>query len=415
MLYLNFKDTLNNTKTTLSDCTDFAVNGIKNICNSFGPRACGSESEKKAQEVLLKELEAFSDESRRETFKANPDAFMSFVPLAGTCMLGATALNIAATHKKPKAALASLGLIGTTLAGITGEFLLYKKMLDRFFEEKESGNVIAIRKASGETKRRIIISGHTDSAPEWTYTYKLGSNGSVIVLGPAILGLLYTGAVSGLALAGKGGKGLKKAALGQLAFVPSYASLFKFTNNKRYVDGANDDLTGCYIAASVLKYLSDNDIRFENTEVIAMLAGGEECGLRGSKAFFEAHPEYKNDGVETVFISVDTIRDEEHMTIYNRDMTGMVKNDSRVCELLKNSGKKIGKDIPVGMIPLGSTDAAAASQAGFAAASIVAMDPSPARYYHTRLDNVDMLNPDCIEKVTNIVLDTVFEFDEKGI
>ena len=39
-----------------------------------------------------------------------------------------------------------------------------------------------------------------------------------------------------------------------------------------------------------MKYLSDNDIRFENTEVVCMLAGSEEAGLRGSKAYFDAHP-----------------------------------------------------------------------------------------------------------------------------
>ena len=232
---------------------------------------------------------------------------------------------------------------------------------------------------------------------------------------PAISGLIYTAATSVTALTKKNSKTAKKMALGQLGFLPAFASLYKFTNNKRYVEGANDDLSGCYVASAVLKYLSDNNIAFENTEVIAMLAGGEEAGLRGSKAFFEAHPEYLSDGVETVFISADTIRDEEFMMIYEKDMTGMVKNDKRVCDLLKRAGERNGKDIPVGTIPLGSTDAAAASQAGIAAASIVAMDPSPAKYYHTRLDTADILVPECIEKVIGIILDAVFDFDENGI
>ncbi|MBQ9945305.1 MAG: M28 family peptidase [Clostridia bacterium] len=412
---MKFKDISLNAKTTVKDCTDFAVKGITNICSLYGPRPCGEESEKKAQETMLEELKAFSDEVRRETFKANPDAFMSFVPIAGSCCIGAGAINLLASSKKPKAALASLALIGGGVASLAGEFLFYKKMLDPFFKEKESGNVIAVRKATGETKRRIIISGHTDSAPEWTYTYKFGSHGSYVVLIPAISGLIYTAATSVTALTKKNSRTAKKMALGQLGFLPAFASLYKFTNNKRYVEGANDDLSGCYVASAVLKYLSDNNIAFENTEVIAMLAGGEEAGLRGSKAFFEAHPEYLSDGVETVFISADTIRDEEFMMIYEKDMTGMVKNDKRVCDLLKRAGERNGKDIPVGTIPLGSTDAAAASQAGIAAASIVAMDPSPAKYYHTRLDTADILVPECIEKVIGIILDAVFDFDENGI
>ncbi len=410
---MKFSDTLQNAKTTVKDCTDFAVNGITNICKLYGPRPCGEESEKKAQETMLEELKAYSDEVRRETFKVNPDAFMSFVPIAGSCCIGASALNILASKNKPKAALGSLALLGTGVASLAGEFLFYKKVLDPFFKEKESGNVIAVRKATGETKRRIIISGHTDSAPEWTYTYKLGSHGSIIVLVPAIAGLVYTATTSVMSLMNK--KAAKKMALGQLAFLPAYASLYNFTNSKKYVDGANDDLSGCYLSSAVLKYLSDNDISFENTEVIAMLAGGEEAGLRGSKAFFEAHPEYKNDGIETVFISADTIRDEDYMMIYKKDMTGMVKNDKRVCELLRKAGEKHGLSIPVGTIPLGSTDAAAASQAGIPAASIVAMDPAPADYYHTRRDTAEILNPDCIEKILNVVLEAVFDFDENGI
>lgn len=413
---LIFTDKIKEVKTTVSDCADYAVKGITKICEAYGPRPCGEPAEQFAQETMMEELAAFSDEVRRETFMVHPEAFMSFVPHAGACLMGASAFNAAAAFKKkPKAALGSVALMGGALAGIVGEFLLYKKMYDPLFKEKKSGNVIAVRKATGETKRRIILSGHTDSAPEWTYTYKLGSHGVLGVAGYAVAGLAYTGATAAVALKGKNPSLAKKMAAGQAAFLPAYAALFKFANHKNYVDGANDDLSGCYVSSAVMKYLSDNDIRFENTEVICMLAGGEEAGLRGSKAFFEAHPEMKNDGVETIFVGFDTIRDEEYMMIYEKDMTGMVKNDKRVCALLKNAGEKFDKDIPIGAIPLGSTDAAAASQAGIAAASLVAMDPTPARYYHTRLDTADILVPECIEKVINIALQTVFDFDENGL
>lgn len=403
-----------NLKTTTADCTEFITSGITNICNTFGPRPCGSESEKKAQEQMMAELQPFCDSVSRETFKVNPKAFMSFVPHAGACLMGATAINTAAALGKvsKKAALGSAALMGGALAGIVGEFLLYKKMYDPLFKEETSGNVIAVRKAKGETKRRIILSGHSDSAPEWTYTYKLGSHGVIAVAGYAIAGLGYTAATTASILRGKAPK---KMALGQLAFLPAYAGLFKFVNHKNYVDGANDDLTGCYISSAVMKYLSDNDIRFENTEVVAILTGGEECGLRGSKAYFEAHPELKNDGVETIFIGLDTIRDGDYMMIYEKDMTGMVKNDRDVCLLLRNAALKFGEYIPIGAIPLGSTDAAAASQAGIKAASLVAMDPAPARYYHTRLDTADILIPEVIDKVLNIVLQAVYDFDENGI
>lgn len=412
---MDFRNVLANAKEQLGSYAEYSVKNITHICSEYGPRECGSESEKKAQEYMGEQLKNYADSVTRETFDAHPKAFMSFVPIAGGMLLASTAANLAGAFKKNKAAAASVPLLGAALASVVGEFGLYKQPLDPLFEKKQSGNVIAVRKASGETKRRIIISGHTDSAPEWTYTYKLGSKGVVTVAGYAVAGLLYDIAATAVSLRSKNSKLKKGLALGQLAFVPAFAGLFKFTDQNRHVDGASDDLSGCYIANSVLKFLADNDIRFENTEVIAMLAGGEECGLRGSKAFFAAHPELLNDGVETVFVGFDTIRDEEYMMIYTKDLNGLVKNDINTCNLVKNAAAKCGKDVPFGAIPLGSTDAAAASQAGCKAASFVAMDPAPARYYHTRLDTADNLVPSTIEKTVEIALQTVFDFDEKGL
>lgn len=413
---MNFTDIIKDAKKQVSDCTKYAVDSIKHICSEIGPRPCGAESEKKAQEYMMESLKEYADSVSRETFEVHPDAFMSFVPIAGTCLLASTACNIIGAFKNKKFSAASFGLIGAALSGIAGEFVLYKEMLDPMFKKKESGNVIAVRKARGETKRRIILSGHTDSAPEWTYTYKLGSHGVIMVAGYAVAGLAYTAAASAAIIKTKNKELAKKLSLGQLAFVPAYGLLYKFTNSKKYVPGAIDNLTGCYVAASVLKFLSDNDIRFENTEIVAAMVGGEESGLRGSKAYFKAHPELNgDDGVETVFTSFDTIRDEDFMMIYNKDMTGTVKNDERVCALMQNAAEKVGLKVPFGTVPLGATDAAAASQAGVPAASFVAMDPAPARYYHTRLDDADNLVPETVEKAIDIAIQTVFDFDENGI
>ena len=317
---MNFKTALDNAKEKLDSYAQFAVDGITHICSSFGPRPCGGESERQAQEYLGETLKPFADTVDRETFDVHRDAFMSFVPIAGSLMLTSTAVNLVAAFKKNKLSLASFGLTAAAAAALVGEFGLYKQPLDPLFKKQTSGNVIAVRKAAGETKRRIILSGHTDSAPEWTYTYRLGSKGVLGVAGAAVAGLAYNVASTAVSVTSKNDKLKKGLALGQLAFAPAFGALYAFTNSRRYVDGANDDLSGCYVAGSVLKFLSDNDIRFENTEVIVLLTGGEECGLRGAKAFFAAHPEYGNDGVETVYVGFDTIRDGEYMEIYTNDL-----------------------------------------------------------------------------------------------
>ena len=47
--------------------------------------------------------------------------------------------------------------------------------------------------------------------------------------------------------------------------------------------------------------------------------------------------------------------------------------------------------------------------------AIAAMDPAPARYYHTRLDTHENLDLKTIEAGVDICLETVFLFDEKGL
>ena len=92
-----------------------------------------------------------------------------------------------------------------------------------------------------------------------------------------------------------------------------------------------------------------------------------------------------------------------------------MKQGESVAALLQKAAKEVGHDVPVKAIELGSTDAAAMSQAGIPASAFTAMDPSPARYYHTRLDTEDNLDPKMLETGLKIALETAFMFDEQGI
>ncbi len=402
--------------------TNYALKSTKIVSKNFGPRPVGSEADAKAREYLKNDTAKFCDETKEEKFLCSDKAFMSWVPIGSVLLVLSTILFVFGLQ------VASLAVTLLNVFFIVGEFFLYKPVLDIFFKKKESGNIIGVRKASGETKKRIIFCGHTDSAYEWTYTYYGGRPAVATIIVSAVIAVVVSVVGSVIAIVQNGpvnpsvvfmndNKLVTVFAIIMLVMIPFQVASFFFCNYKRPVTGAIDNLTGCFTSLAVVKFLFDNDIRFENTEVQVLLAGGEEAGTRGSQAFVKAHKkELCDDSVETVFVGIDTIHDFDFMNVISKDLNGFVKNDPRVVELIKNAASVAGYDnVSSGPISLGSTDSAPLSQAGIPAATFVAMDPTPARYYHTRLDNEEILDPKTMEATVKIALETAFLYDEKGI
>lgn len=408
------QDSVKNYPSALREMTNFSVRGIKKICKDVGPRPAGSEQEHEAQKLMAAELDGACDKVEIEPFDVHPGAFLGWILTDGIMMIAAIVLFFFGMSA------IALALCALSLIFAIVEFLLYKKLLDPFFPKKTSHNVVAVRKPKGEVKRRIIFSGHADSANEWRFTYYGGSKLLVPIIGLSFVGILL-GLVLGI-WAVAAGHAFSAADSGVLnvmryvflAWIPILFTALFFENKKRPVMGANDDLTGCFISMAVVKYMQQHDIRFENTEVWVVLTGSEEAGLRGAKAFCKAHKNELSD-VETVFVGLDTIRDYDFAAVYSRDLTGTVKNDAGACALVKEAAKQTGLDLPYKSVFFGATDAAAVTQAGMKAVSVAAMDPAPAKYYHTRLDTADNLDIKTVEAVLGVALETAFLFDEKGL
>ncbi|MBR5992092.1 MAG: hypothetical protein IK036_04985, partial [Clostridia bacterium] len=160
----------------LDKYADYVEEQIKYVIGNIGPRESGEESERKAQDYVAEHMTGTADTVVKEPFKLHPKAFMGWVLIDGVCMfLAAISMILAIFGAFGPKGLAAIwaGLLFTlvSVACILGEFLFYKEFLDPLFPERESCNVICTRKAKGETKRRIVFSGHIDSAYEWRYTY----------------------------------------------------------------------------------------------------------------------------------------------------------------------------------------------------------------------------------------------------
>ena len=378
----------------------YMIDEITHIIKTFEKRGPGSEGEKQACEYMADVLknECGCDSAEVESFKENPGSFFGWIYFTITFILLAIALFFVFP-------LASLILIVAGLIIVFLQFGLYKKFIDKAFKEETGHNVTAVKKPTGEVKRRLVFNGHPDAAWEWPVNYALGGVGfesHAIICG---VGAVFYIVVSIIYLANHGLMGLLvngdastsewfvKCALWGLLFVPFEFGLYFMWNKKRIVDGANDNLSGCYMGIAILKALKDEGIELENTELAVVLTGSEEAGLRGAKAWSEAHKDDWHD-VPTFFFSYDTIHDPKYLMVNYRDLNGTVKADKDVSDLFYEAAQALDVHILKGMVPPlgGATDNAAFTQAGFRSTGITGLNHKLEDYYHTRRDTYDNMN-----------------------
>lgn len=422
-------------KAVIKENVDYTVKEITDVIKRYGPRESGNENCMATQKHIKKEMDTFCDETGFESYKMAPKAFLQWTKFVSAAIIIAvvTCLILVFTNVFSGVGPSDFfvpqcivgGVVAVSLLITVMEFLMYKRFVDVFYKKIEGHNFYAKRKPTGEVKKRIIISGHCDSAYEWRHIY-YGKNTPLmgILMAWAIVGAIVSFVIAVVTVIANFAD---MGAFGDFLINYSYywhcftalgmVTLFFFIDFKTISPGANDNLTGTYAAVCALRMLDMAGIEFENTEVVAMITDGEEAGLRGCKQWAKDHyDEYVNSGVETAVLCVDTLTDLEYLNVYNRDMTGTVKHNEKFSQLVMDSAVEAGHDdLKFANVFFGSSDAAAFSQAGITATCLAAMDPAPADYYHNRRDSYDRLVPEAIETGYEVILSTIFNFDEKGL
>lgn len=378
------------------EAAEYMVSEITHICKDFEKRDPGSKGEQQACEYMADVLknECGCERADVESFKENPGSFFGWIYFTITFVLAAVAISFFYP-------LVSIILIVVGLLIVFMQFGLYKKFIDRFFPEKTGHNVTAVKSCKGEVKRRIFFNGHPDAAWEWPVNYKLGGvgfEGHAVICG---IGAVYYLVISIMLIAKNGleyvsfdaDETLGLLRLIGLVFVPFLIGLYWMWNENRIVDGANDNLSGCYMGIAILKALKEEGIEFENTEVGVILTGSEEAGLRGAKAWCAAH-KGEFDDVPTFIFSYDTIHDPKYLMTNYRDLNGTVKADKDVSDLFMEAAKELDISCKKGWVPPlgGATDSAAFAQAGFRATGVTGLNHKLEDYYHTRRDTYDNMN-----------------------
>ncbi|MCR4616108.1 MAG: M28 family peptidase [Clostridiales bacterium] len=408
-------ESVQNYPSKLREYANFSVRGAKKLCKAVGARETGSEAEGKAIEEMKRELDTCCDSAVIEDFKAYPHFLTSYIPLFSFIMV-LSALMYLLTFT-----VSSIVLTVTAIICLVIKSVFRGPFIDFFSKALVSHNVYGVRKASGEAKRRIIFTGNADSPYELNYAYH--SKGKLIapVNIMTLLGVAISLAASICAVVCRFiqppeiiNTMLNVAGWVMVGFTPVYIVFAFSVSTTKPVTGANDNLSGCYVSMAVLKYLQDNDIRFEEVEVCALITGGKQAGDAGAKAFVETHKE-ELSALPTAVVVLDTLHDFDSLAIMNKFTNGTVKADNDVCALVAKAFENAGFTAATGSFS-GVSDVAAFSRKGIAAAGVSAAAPiRKAPYRFTRLDTEENMDMKTVEASVNIALETAFLFDEQGL
>lgn len=402
-------------RTNMDKYTEYIVSRITDICKKYKKRMAGTDSARAGADDIAAEAQAYADEVRTQDFEIHPHAFLGSIPFCIAMQILAMPVSWIAYSTKFKLlyfVANAMILIGYVI--LITEYGLYDQIFDKFCPKYTGKNVYAVRKPKGEVKRRIILCGHHDAAFEMPLLNKWKMWMIYGLFGVTLCGAITNFILNNVLVLNFLPFEISRTfMIIETVFMVLASPMLFFVDFKTIVDGANDNLTGTFLAMSFLKEMADNDFRYENTEVCALITDGEESGLRGAVAFAQENVSMLLNE-NTLVIAMDTIHETEQLQIYARGINFTEQNADEACNLLYFSGLKNGIDLPYAEFYPGAVDSEAFSRFGVKAAGLCAVRHEPAPYYHTIHDSYDNLNPDCIALTRNIIKTAIEMFDGAG-
>ncbi len=415
---------------------------IKNICDKHGPRPSASEAELNATEDIEKQLQDLGcDEVFTDDFYLHPGAYpQGFVKIPFVLILTSYLLYLFIP-------IIVLFLVTFALIVFIVEFPLMKEFIDPLFKKKLSRNVFGKIKPKKETRKIVIIGGHTDSAnvfPLFQKTrrgilkYVFGMIGIVaIFMVYAVITFIIQ--VMAFSLSNTFLLGLISLPsmfgfpfpiffnIGYVVFLCALPFILYVLLNTQFftkpVMGANDNLSGVAIAMGIANYVQQHD-RYEHVELWCGSFGSEESGQRGSKAFVKKYGDElgilnnaytlipESVGVADIvgFISAEEMHFVKHSDFLLQEFQ---KAYEACLAMVALSGTKFCK---MGISPqdFAGTDAMRFSEKGYEAIAFIGADKDDQwpLCYHSFDDVPENIRPEPMRYLLEVILTFLEKLDK---
>ncbi len=407
------------------DLGNYALGVVQRICDKFGPRISGRDSERETALWLKGELDTFCSSSEVEPFQVTPDIYpRGIVRVVGFLI----AVSIPFFFLSPPWTIVAFclplaGLV-TFWAGMFKRLTWFKWTYKKRTSHNTFGHISPKESSTPSSPRKcVLIGGHIDSA----YEMLMSDNKYFLPLTFAGIGfgvfqilfallkviLLLNAPLAVTLCVSPDGVWIftwvdicQVGSLGVLG--PSFAMVIRGYAFGNPTLGANDNLAGVGVACAVGKYYAEHPL--QHVELVVGGFGSEEIGDRGAEAYARAHGP-KGDLANTIVVIPESCGAGKELGIVEQEKMHGAFHDRPTCELLLQAYERyevsVSHPIPCSIKTLGfaGTDAGPFSLAGHTATAIVGIAGAMNKpsYWHSRHDTPQNLSVEFLGAVIEII------------
>jgi len=392
---------------------DYMFTLLKKVIDEIGPRPPCSEAEKKLGQLLVEEWKPICDRVDVEPFTCSPTATLGSLYIIILFYFAAVILY----WFFPPLALA-ISAVGCSI--VFFEVFGEREFVDFLFPRKQGENVIGVIRPKGEPTRRVIVSGHMDSAYEFTLFSYLKSAvfvaiaiavvAQVVAFGGCLVKTIayFNVFTAEAALTGVG--------IGMIAFTPA-VGLFLFFTSWKPASGAWDDMSAVSVVAGLGQYLGEakrsGDWFPKRTEVVLLATSSEEARMRGAKRYVRRHLE-ELKAIPTYGLLLEMIKDEKFLSVWKGESSTGARHDPELVRMAQEVATSHNWPIAVRQMPPPfATDATPFSLSGIPATCLSSFDASRLDpTYHTRYETYEHVRPESLSVMLQVVIDMIKQIDK---
>jgi aminopeptidase YwaD len=366
------------------------------IIKEKGPRLAGTKACLESADLLVDEMNTFTNQVTKESFFLHQGAFLGWIKiLVASYLFGVIFLWL-------NMPLIALILAIMSILILVFQFFFYKPVIDFLYPKKTGYNVIGKIEPKGKVERQVIISGHHDSAKVFNFfiyqpkLYNLRVTGGIaLMIALVVLSLfLVFVQIDLITLIVKIFLSLGFLLTGQLWFFES----------RKASPGAGDNLIASAMAISLGKYFSKH--RLNKTRLIIASFDAEEEGLRGARAYAKKHKDELKE-IPTYLLNVDCPYYLKDIFFLTSDINTTVNLSEDLAKELVEIAHEKGYPAVYKKIEFltGGTDAGELAKVGVFATTLMAMPWSNnerASVYHTPNDTIDAIEIEAIDATLDI-------------